>query len=109
MVIEPMAATRSARQIRADDTRARLFAAAVELFEARGYHDTTIAAIVKRAGVAKGTFFVHFATKDAVITELQLRQIRGARKARMAVLETGGGPLAALRATVLSLGEQAAI
>lgn len=109
MVIEPMVTTRSARQIRADDTRARLFAAAVELFEARGYHDTTIAAIVKRAGVAKGTFFVHFATKDAVITELQVRQIRGARRARAAVIEAGAGPLAGLRATVLSLGEQAAM
>ena len=108
MVIDPMVTTRSARQIRADDTRARLFAAAVELFEARGYHDTTVAAIVKRAGVAKGTFFVHFATKDAVITELQLRQIRGARKARAAVIEAGAGPLAALRAMVQSLGEQAA-
>ena len=104
-----MAAIRSARQIRADDTRARLFAAAVELFVARGYHDTTIDAIVKRAGVAKGTFFIHFATKDAVISELQIRQMRGARRARVAALEAGAGPLAALRATVLSLGEQAAM
>ena len=103
-----MAAIRSARQIRADDTRARLFSAAVELFEVRGYHDTTIDAIVKRAGVAKGTFFVHFATKDAVISELQIRQMRGARRARAAVVEAGGGPLAALRATIQSLGEQAA-
>jgi len=100
-----MAAERTARQLRADDTRARLFAAASELFAARGYHATTVDAIAKRAGVAKGTFFVHFATKDAVITELVRIQTRQARRARAAALPEG--PLAALRATVLMLGEQA--
>jgi AcrR family transcriptional regulator len=102
-----MAVRRTPRQLRADDTRARLFAAAAELFAARGYHDTTVDAIAKRAGVAKGTFFVHFATKDAVILELVSRQTRAAKKARAAALESGAGPLAALRATVLSLGDQA--
>jgi AcrR family transcriptional regulator len=93
--------------MRADDTRARLFAAASELFAARGYHDTTVDAIARRAGVAKGTFFVHFAAKDAVITELVRLQARAAIKARSVALASGQGPLAALRVTVLTLGEQA--
>jgi AcrR family transcriptional regulator len=105
MVTDRMAAQRTARQLRADDTRARLFAAASELFATRGYHATTVDAIVKRAGVAKGTFFVHFATKDAVITELVRIQTRQAKRARAVALPSG--PLAALRATVLMLGEQA--
>ena len=100
-----MVAQKTPRQLRADDTRARLFAAASELFAQRGYHGTTVDAIAKRAGVAKGTFFVHFATKDAVITELVRIQTRMAKKARAAALPAG--PLAALRATVLMLGEQA--
>ena len=100
-----MVAQKTPRQLRADDTRARLFAAASELFAARGYHGTTVDAIAKRAGVAKGTFFVHFATKDAVITELVRIQTRMAKKARAAALPQG--PIAALRATVLMLGEQA--
>ncbi len=105
MVTHEMAAERTARQLRADDTRARLFAAASELFATRGYHATTVDAIAKRAGVAKGTFFVHFATKDAVITDLVRIQTRQARRARAAALPDG--PMAALRATVLTLGEQA--
>jgi AcrR family transcriptional regulator len=100
-----MAAQRTARQLRADDTRARLFAAASELFATRGYHATTVDAIAKRAGVAKGTFFVHYATKDAVITDLVRIQTRMAKKARAAALPEG--PLAALRAAVMMLGEQA--
>jgi AcrR family transcriptional regulator len=100
-----MAANRTARQLRADDTRARLFAAATELFATRGYHETSVDAIVKRAGVAKGTFFVHFATKDAVIVDLVRFQTHAARRARSAALSDG--PLAALRASVITLGEQA--
>jgi AcrR family transcriptional regulator len=102
-----MAAERTARELKADDTRKRVFAAAAELFATRGYHDVTVAEIARRARVAKGTFFVHFATKDAVVTELVRIQTRAARKARARVLESGGTAVEALRATTLMLGEQA--
>jgi AcrR family transcriptional regulator len=102
-----MAVARQPRRARADDTRARIFAAAVRLFSEKGYADTTVDRIVQEAGVAKGTFFVHFATKEAVVTELVRNQIRGARGARDRVLAAGGSPVEALRATVMSLGEQA--
>ena len=95
----------TARQLAANDTRRRLFAAAVALFADAGYHGTTVDAIAKRAGVAKGTFFVHFATKDAVVTELVRGQTAAARRARVAAL--ADGPLAALRATTLALGAEA--
>lgn len=102
-----MAAERTTREIKADDTRRRIFAAAAELFAVRGYHDVTVAEIAKRAQVAKGTFFVHFATKDTVVTELVRTQVRMAKKARAKVLERGGTPVEALRSTTLMLGEQA--
>lgn len=102
-----MAVVRQPRRARADDTRARIFASAVRLFAERGYADTTVDRIVRDAGVAKGTFFVHFATKEAVVTELVRNQIRGARSARDRVLAAGGSPVDALRATVMSLGDQA--
>src|SRR5581483_10838786 len=94
------------RQIQADETRKKIFRAAVELFAKRGYADTTVAEICKRAGVAKGTFFIHFATKDAVVTELVAMQTRATLKARNRMLE-GGNPLDALIATVMELGAQA--
>jgi AcrR family transcriptional regulator len=77
------------------------------LFGSAGYHATTVDAIAKRAGCAKGTFFVHFATKDAVVIELVRRQTRAALDARAAALP--GGAAAALRATVLALGAQAGL
>lgn len=95
------------RQQRADDTRRRLFAAAVQLFTSAGYHGTTVEAIARRAGVAKGTFFVHFPTKDAVILELVSVQTEAARAARTAAL--GEGPRAALQATAMTLGQHAGL
>jgi AcrR family transcriptional regulator len=99
-----MQPARSPRQAQADDTRARLFAAAAKLFATRGYHETTVDQIAREAGVAKGTFFVHFATKDAVISELVARQVHAAKKARDQASEN---PIDRLKAAVLALGEQA--
>jgi AcrR family transcriptional regulator len=105
----PARPMRGVRQRRAAETRARIFAAATELFSQRGYQATTIDSISARAGVAKGTFFVHFPSKDAVITALVRIQTTAARKARARVLEQGKGPIEALRAAVMALGEQAAL
>jgi AcrR family transcriptional regulator len=97
----------SPRQQRAKETRDRLFFAACELFVANGYVGTTVDSIAERAGVAKGTFFVHFKTKDAVVRQLIENQTASAKRARDRALASGGGPLEALRATTLALGKQA--
>lgn len=49
--------------------RAILDAAAIE-FGTRGFHDTSIVAITTRAGVALGSFYTYFDTKDAVFRAL---------------------------------------
>lgn len=103
-----MGATTGVRRQRADETRRRLFIAAMQLFSECGYVETSVDAIANLAGVAKGTFFVHYPTKDAVIAQLVHRQIDLALAERERVVNAGGGPIDAMRATVLSLGEQAA-
>ncbi len=50
----------------APDTRERLRAAALELFEERGFGATTVPDIVERAGVTRRTFFRHFSDKREV-------------------------------------------
>lgn len=45
----------------------RLADAALELFSERGYEDTTVLDIAKRAGLAKSTFFRHFQDKREVL------------------------------------------
>jgi len=48
-------------------TREKIFRAAKELFLEKGFHRATVEEIAEKADVAKGTFFNHFATKDAVL------------------------------------------
>jgi AcrR family transcriptional regulator len=92
------------RQARADDTRLRLFTAGAELLASQGYHATSVEQITRRAGVAKGTFFVYFPTKDALVTELVRLQVRFVTQERGRLLVEGAAPTARLRATVLALG-----
>ncbi|HEY3688661.1 MAG TPA: helix-turn-helix domain-containing protein [Streptosporangiaceae bacterium] len=49
-----------------DPTR-RLVVAALELFEERGYENTTVIEIAERAGLTKSTFFRHFPDKREVL------------------------------------------
>lgn len=50
-----------------------LIDAALELFSSDGYEKTMIIDIVKKAGVAKGTFFYYFPTKEAVLEAICTR------------------------------------
>ena len=62
---------RSPRRLAAaQETRARICAAAQELFLANGYAATSIRAIASAAGVAEKTVYLQFATKSAVLKEV---------------------------------------
>jgi TetR/AcrR family transcriptional regulator, transcriptional repressor for nem operon len=54
-------------------TRHELLDAADRLSNEIELADITVAAITKRAGLAKGTFYVHFKNRDAVLVELHRR------------------------------------
>lgn len=53
------------------ETRARLFDAAVTEIKRSGLAGADISAIVANAGVARGTFYFHFPTKEHVVVELE--------------------------------------
>ncbi|GID95361.1 TetR/AcrR family transcriptional regulator [Amorphoplanes digitatis] len=58
------------RTRRREDTRQRLFEAAVELIAEQGFSATTVDDIALRAKVAKGTVYYNFASKTALFEEL---------------------------------------
>ena len=51
-------------------TRERLLQAAQELIEEGGYGAASVAAIAERAGVASGTLYRHFASKEELFVEV---------------------------------------
>ena len=54
----------SRRQEKKEQTKAELLAAALELFQRKGVENTTAKEIATKAGVAEGTFFNYFPTKE---------------------------------------------
>lgn len=58
------------RQQQKAATARRIFEAALGLFREQGYGATTVEQIARAAGVAKGTFFTHFPSKDAVLDHI---------------------------------------
>lgn len=58
-----------------DDRRQDILNAALELFRATGFASTTIADIAASAGIAKGTFYLYFDSKDEVLGLLWERYV----------------------------------
>ncbi|HEV7852097.1 MAG TPA: TetR/AcrR family transcriptional regulator [Mycobacterium sp.] len=64
----------SARETKRLQTRERLMGAAIAEFKRGGMAEADVGAIVAAAGVAHGTFFFHFPTKEHVLLELEQRE-----------------------------------
>jgi len=82
------------RAAQKDAIQRRILAAALQLFESKGYQSTTTRAIAKRAKIAEGTVFNYFETKDDIVLyflELEVDEaiaaVRGQPRLRSAPLE----------------------
>ncbi len=68
---QPPARSREQKRL---ETRERIYEAALAEFSEVGFQKAQIDRIVERAGVARGTFYFHFPTKEHVLLELQRRE-----------------------------------
>ena len=59
-----------------EERRQQLLDAARVCFAREGYAGASVSAIVREAGVAQGTFYVYFESKQAVLTELRRETFR---------------------------------
>lgn len=64
-----IAAPPTRRERKKQRTRREIFAAAMDLFDRRGFAAVTIEQICQAADVARGTFFLHFPSKAALLFE----------------------------------------
>jgi AcrR family transcriptional regulator len=84
------------------ERRERLYEAALALFRSQGYEATTVAQITTQAGLAKGTFFNYFSTKDAMLRYLGAREVGRLGAATLAGPEPS--PIAKLKRLLSALG-----
>jgi AcrR family transcriptional regulator len=59
------------REVQRRETRQRVYTAAVAEFRRVGMAAADVSVIVREAGVARGTFYFHFPTKEHVLAELE--------------------------------------
>lgn len=89
----------SRRERKKEETRRRIFEAAIALFREKGFEQTTVDDITERADVGRGTFFNYFPKKESVLAYLS--------EERLAVAEENAGVLLAearpARAKILDL------
>jgi AcrR family transcriptional regulator len=78
-------------------TRGRLLAAAQELIEDGGYGAASVAAIAGRAGVAAGTLYRHFPSKEQLFVELFRSVCSREERAMQAAAEQINGASAVAR------------
>jgi AcrR family transcriptional regulator len=78
-----VSADKAPRTERGRRTLRKLLAAAAQEFGSRGYHDAAITGITGRAGVALGTFYTYFESKEEVFRAL-VRDMSQATRAHVA-------------------------
>src|SRR5262245_20675283 len=78
------------RERKKEETRQRIVAAAIELFQRNGYEATTVDEISERADVAKGTFFNYYPRKEAILDDVHEQQIAAVEVAVNRALSNGG-------------------
>ena len=98
---------------RREETRRRLFEAAITLISEQGYGATTVDEIAERAGVAKGTVYYNFGGKSELYTALMewgVTRLADTLKAAVPPSASPGeGLTAVLRAGVVFIGEHEAL
>ena len=82
------------RAVKKETTKSRIVAAALALFRAKGFDATTTKAIARKAGIAEGTVFNYFPTKEHIALHFlgqevdhAMAAVRGNARLRKAPLE----------------------
>ncbi len=88
---------------RAEQTRAAIVEAALQLFREVGYEAATMRAIAQRAGVSTGNAYYYFGSKDELIQEFYLRNYAEHLLACRGVLDTETAFAARLRGALRAL------
>ncbi len=77
-----MAKTVTPATARGERTRQKLLSAAEEEFGENGFYSASISNITRRAGVAQGTFYIYFESKEEILRALVAHMSREMRRAQ---------------------------
>jgi len=87
---------------RGEATRGQLVTIATRMFAERGYEDTSIEAVLREAGVSRGSLYHHFASKEALFEAVAEEVETSVGAQTLAAASGSAGPVEALRAGFLA-------
>ena len=90
---------------RKDARPGEIVAAALDVFGERGFAATKLADVARRAGVTKGTVYLYFDTKEALVSGLQARYMDTLTGSAGMLLQGDGNPLERLDRFLVSTVE----
>jgi AcrR family transcriptional regulator len=91
---------RSLKERQRQEREHLILQAAEELLLERGYHETSIDEIAARVGVAKGTVYLHFNSKEELVFALFERELQSLLASTETILSTPASPRARLQAII---------
>ena len=88
----------TARKLSREDKRRRIIDAAVHVFAKKGFFGARVSEIAESAGVADGTIYLYFKSKDDILISLFEEKMQGIiERLREALEEHAGDPEAKIR------------
>lgn len=79
------------------DKKAEILRCARVLFSANGFKDTSVADITKMAGVAAGTFYLYYASKDKLFMEIYMEENIRLKRQILEMVDLDGDPFDEIR------------
>jgi len=76
-----------------NDKKAKIMKCGKELFSSKGFKDTNVAEITKMAGMATGTFYNYYSSKDKLFMEIYLEENVKLKKSIMESINLEADPI----------------
>ncbi len=88
-----------------EDKKTLIYKCAKELFAANGFKDTAISDIAKKAGMAVGTFYNYYPSKEKLFMEIYLEENEKLKRSSLQSLDLSQPPLEVVREMLVKNGE----
>src|SRR5947208_4447729 len=75
-MMQPVTAPRSLKEKQRQEREALILQAAEEVLMEKGYYETSIDEIAARVGIAKGTVYLHFPSKEDLVVTIFARNMQ---------------------------------
>jgi AcrR family transcriptional regulator len=103
-----MKSPRGLRERKNTEVKRALYRAAMDLFQQKGFAETTVDEITARAGFGRATFFNHFGTKQGVLRQYG-EEVRGLVEKLIEETESVSNPLEVIRELIMMMVREAEV